>query len=394
MKYLTYNSLDYKKKNEMIYCHNYFISNLFKGVQSHPDVDQVVSINTNGVPSGMKKQDTWDTSLIFTGFHAPSESYEFFYNQHPRSNKVQVNLTALTIDIQILQELEKGHLVFDDALSLYEHPSMIGFKPHQALDDYLSSKKCSSLKLISQWIPRGTSQKIIVPSMYSSHIKHAGFGLFEDMNFVRFEPAISDHHIITDDELCSIERPYDVFIVGSQIPFIYPFRYLAGNMIKESNLFKVLDTTKYYGTYDSLRTHVFNLLNKTKDNKGENGDIQDIFDFMEVKQYDSYINKITSCKVMISCSSIFGYPLFKYYEAMARGTVLVTTDTRFADEFDFKAGVHYVKCNVNDVVDVTKELVDNDQYRLQIASNAVKLIRDRFSIKGTSDKFINKLMEY
>lgn len=138
MQYLAYNTLEYKKRNEAIHCHNYFATNFYKGIREQKDMDYTISINPDGTPNSFKQQKSWDTSLIFTGSYEPINSYGYFYNHSPTPNRIHINLTAQILDIQVLQELKKEHLVFEDAIKLYEHPQLIDMNLHSMLDNYLN----------------------------------------------------------------------------------------------------------------------------------------------------------------------------------------------------------------------------------------------------------------
>jgi glycosyltransferase involved in cell wall biosynthesis len=85
-------------------------------------------------------------------------------------------------------------------------------------------------------------------------------------------------------------------------------------------------------------------------------------------------------KIGIMCSSIFGYPLKKYFEYMANGCVVVGQMPKNKDELGFKHLHNVCECSIDEIPDVIDFLIKNESIRLKIAKNARDLILNMYTM--------------
>lgn len=75
-----------------------------------------------------------------------------------------------------------------------------------------------------------------------------------------------------------------------------------------------------------------------------------------------YVEAINQSKMFLTCSGICKFPVMKYYEAMACGSLLVADEPMDAEELGFRAGENYAA--VEDIVDLGEE---TDWYTTHVA---------------------------
>lgn len=69
---------------------------------------------------------------------------------------------------------------------------------------------------------------------------------------------------------------------------------------------------------------------------------------------DEYVKTINQSKMFLTCSGVCKFPVMKYYEAMACGTLLFADEPIDAEELGLKTGENYAE--VGDIVDVAEEI--------------------------------------
>ena len=95
----------------------------------------------------------------------------------------------------------------------------------------------------------------------------------------------------------------DICLLGNLNPVVYPLRVRAVNCILMEKRFRVILTPRF----------------------GE-----------------EYVKAINNSRLFLTCSGIWKFPVMKYYEAMACGTLLLADDPMDAEALGFKADENYV----------------------------------------------------
>lgn len=98
------------------------------------------------------------------------------------------------------------------------------------------------------------------------------------------------------------QKIVDVCLLGNLNPFVYPLRRQAVN-------------------YLSTQRYILSL---------------------KPKYGDEYVKAINDAKIFLTCSGIYRFPVMKYFEAMACGTLLMADDPLDAEKLGFKANENYV----------------------------------------------------
>lgn len=117
------------------------------------------------------------------------------------------------------------------------------------------------------------------------------------------------------------KKLYDVCLLGNLNPTIYPFRLQATNYLLSQRKFNVYATPTYQ---------------------------------------QGYVDAINNSRTMLTCSGVWKFPVMKYFEAMACGTLLLADDPLDADELGFKRDENYASLN-----NVFSQNIENPNYPIR-----------------------------
>lgn len=358
-------------------------------------------------------QDLDDVHIIFTNlFNSPTRSkYYNLPNNHIQPNlasfhdakgiRVVVDMTFTYFDPQIFNKnmpdsvlykketldrfrdepcFNQGSNSFDSALMSYSNKILI----HEGrIKEMLDSIYLSANSLLADII--------IVPVLCFSHYKHSGLLNDERFNFIHYDHLVP--YCITEDAITLPTREIDVFLSGTALSFIYPYRNLVRSKILPSlgTKMKTLDDyPDYISNYIIPRSKRFQdrlLLNDPYQLQ----DLNDELRTMDNIRYDKYLEKIRDSKVSICCSSIYGYPLKKFLESMSMGAVVVGDLPKFPDECGIVHGFNAIQCDLNELDSVIHDLMEKPDYLHQLALNAQKLIESRYTPLANARLFFNSL---
>jgi hypothetical protein len=226
-------------------------------------------------------------------------------------------------------------------------------------------------------------EKNDIPEIKTHFIDDFGYGGYH----------IPDDQVIRESDI-SNNRSNDCLITGQMIPHIYPFRVISLSLLNKCDDIKKKGLSKEY----------LGLQNEIKENlsKVHKGDLPiDKFQLASEgqmkKHKDDFIEAIRNSKTAIGCSSVFGYPLKKYFECMANGCVVVGQMPTNKEELGFKHMVNVYECSVDEVPDAIRFLCKNDDIRTQLAKNARELILNKYTMSKAADKTIaqfNRILSY
>jgi glycosyltransferase involved in cell wall biosynthesis len=206
-------------------------------------------------------------------------------------------------------------------------------------------------------------------------------------NYIPWNPIIDEDYIITEKAIEERDRPFDCFLGGLAIPFVYPYRYLAFEKIKKmGNELKIVPENRIAHNekyQEGLTLYENGYITKTQ------LDIRT--DLLGRMQYEEYLDRASSSKVAVACSSVFGFPLKKYFEYMARGCVVVGNLPKYAKEYGIVHMENAIECDVDDIEDAVKLVLNNNDLRIKLAKNGLKLVRDRYTPKQQVDNLMYNL---
>lgn len=166
-------------------------------------------------------------------------------------------------------------------------------------------------------------------------------------------PWFTDHRIYKPSE----EKELDVVFLGAYRRRIYPLRYMIYNelpRLSEKKGWKYIVRGRPPG-----RTP-----------------LRDIPE-LEKQGYivgPKYAETIAKAKVFIFGSSIFRYPVSKFFEIMGSGTLVMADRPQSADELHFEAGENYVEINRSNWKEKLEYYLEDDAERERIARNGYETV--------------------
>jgi|LauGreDrversion4_2_1035121.scaffolds.fasta_scaffold112032_2 hypothetical protein len=235
---------------------------------------------------------------------------------------------------------------------------------------------------------------IVVPLQYSETYHNSGLLNDDDIMFVNNNLPIN---IDLFKPYSNFEdRDIDCFISGADFAGVYPFRYIARKVMENNTRFwKTFDNSNIYREYLQKR-HAWT---KKFDNDVQLGVRTEYSDFflnqlfgdLDSNQYNDYLMLLKRSKIVIGCSSVFGYPLKKYIEAMGMGCVVVGELPKFANKYGIIDGIHMVVCKHDEIEHTINSLL-NDKDRMSfISKNARDLIDKRYSSFASAKELLTSL---
>jgi spore maturation protein CgeB len=87
-----------------------------------------------------------------------------------------------------------------------------------------------------------------------------------------------------------------------------------------------------------------------------------------------YAETIARAKIFVFGSSIFRYPVSKFFEIMGSGTLVMADKPQSAAELHFKAGENYVEISRNDWKEKLEYYLEDDSERERIARNGYETV--------------------
>jgi len=117
----------------------------------------------------------------------------------------------------------------------------------------------------------------------------------------------------------------------------------------------------------------------------------DVTSYLKPIYFEEYIKKINESKIFVT-SNVYERELSgKYYEVMACGTLLLTTEPNDLNKLGFYNNEHLIiyKDDFSDLKDKIEYFLKHDRERKEIAKNGMELVRSRHSQKVRVKEFIN-----
>lgn len=314
-----------------------------------------------------------------------------------RGKKIDVSEYMLEIDLQIFRSLSYEYMFYEKNCNLLHHP-LIEDGWFEIFEERYIKDRAEKSCFIENELRRERENWSILPVNAFDLIEDSGL-IYENkekmidakVSFVPFLPAVADERIVGKQDLYASKRPYDCFLAGSLNAFVYPFRYIAFKKIR------AVAEAKGWVLAEESRT-LFKSKAEGVNKKFQCGEISKKQLDLEVHlisqmQYADYFEKASKAKLAITCSSVFGYPLKKYFEYMASGCVIVGNLPKNAGRYGLKHMENVFECEVDEIEEAVDFLLKNESIRLQLATNALKLVKDKYTMKARVDLFFQQIYD-
>lgn len=117
----------------------------------------------------------------------------------------------------------------------------------------------------------------------------------------------------------------------------------------------------------------------------------------DVTRFDAhqmeYADCLRSAKVFPFSPGVCGYPVQKYFEAMACGCLVIAPIPRDATLLGFVDGETMVACDHTDYMDKIRYYVANDAERIRITENAHTLVQRNYTCEAAARILVRKLTQ-
>jgi hypothetical protein len=236
--------------------------------------------------------------------------------------------------------------------------------------------------------------RMIVPLMYLETFRQNGLKDFDNIFFVNNSLPISNTYLQMVKPRIA-DRSVDCCISGSNYHNVYPYRYAARKILSSMHDIVVADNTDSYHEYNRQRQSMIKEY-ESDIAQGKRKDKSDVslnkaFGLVDDNQYQEYMSMLQSSKIFICCSSIFGYPLKKFWEGMAMGCVVVGQMPKYADAYGIVNGVHMIDCPIDDLEQVISHLLRHPDKMDAISRQAILLTQTNCSPTSLAQSILAKM---
>ena len=172
------------------------------------------------------------------------------------------------------------------------------------------------------------------------------------------------HHVPAE-----IFRPYQVpktipmLLIGATYPHIYPFRHVISQQLSRDPRF-VQYSHPGYGVVK----------------KGLTGEL--------------YAKEISKAKIFLTCDSIHHFPLLKYFEVLACGTLLAAPASLELTDLGFIDGETFVAINEVNFKEKINEYLNNESLRDPIVQNGIELIHQRHTTAIRAQEMVQTIQQF
>ncbi len=172
------------------------------------------------------------------------------------------------------------------------------------------------------------------------------------------------------------EKQLDIVLLGARGRVTYPLRH---HMCKELPGFCRINNLSYFiGKKTAAVKYDLNFLNQ-----------YDAVQKKKMKAGPEFLETLSRARIMLTCSSIYRYPVRKYIEAMSAGALILADKPLHTKEIGLVDGETYVEINKTNWKQKALEYIHNKEERMRIVRNA----RAVFLQRHTHEKRIEELEE-
>ncbi|WP_144701092.1 glycosyltransferase [Fictibacillus phosphorivorans] len=160
-----------------------------------------------------------------------------------------------------------------------------------------------------------------------------------------------------------IPKEIPLLLIGATFPHIYPFRHHLVQQFKNDPRF----VHPAHPGYGALK-------------KGLTG--------------NRYAEKISKAKIFLTCDSIHHFPLLKYFEVLACGTLLAAPASKELSDLGFIDGKTFAAINELNYKHKIEYFLSNESERNRIVHNGLQLIRQRHTTEIRAKEMVHTIHQY
>ncbi|MFY9072128.1 glycosyltransferase [Aliarcobacter butzleri] len=224
----------------------------------------------------------------------------------------------------------------------------------------------------------GWGESMVAHTSLLEDLEKEAFGKDANNNWYEFiqnnNKIIQIPHFINSSEFyfeCLDNRKNLIYIAGVN----YYHRKKALEVLKKSK-YKI-DDKKYYNK-------IYSLMRKLK--------IKPDAHPILMRLYNTFFrNEIDCSKYVFTCGSGLEWPIRKFFEIPAAGSLLLAKPFYNSEKLGFIDGENFIKTDYNDIEDKIKWLEENPQIAQKIAKNGQDLIWKLHSLSARADQFKHSL---
>ncbi|WP_261132632.1 glycosyltransferase [Bacillus sp. Marseille-Q3570] len=189
--------------------------------------------------------------------------------------------------------------------------------------------------------------------------------------FLKWYPEFNDRiiwlphhvpgHIFYDQKR---PRDIDMLMVGSLIEHLYPLRVKMYNHYRNFSDFTYFQHPGY--------RHV---------NSSKKGIITG----------NSYAEALNRSKLFLTCDSIYHFPVLKYFEALACGTLLLASGSKELEALGFIDGQTFIQVTEANFATKANYYLRNEQERSRIVSKGMELIHERHTTEIRAKQLLGRI---
>jgi len=237
--------------------------------------------------------------------------------------------------------------------------------------------------------------KVFVPISCLESFRENGLKDEESMVFLENRHVIEDRLALKSTKPLA-ERTFDIFFCGAISQGIYPVRFAFVKILKNIKDLKICNFNEQYLHHLHGNRKQWREKYEQEVRDGLRKDVSDFFlnrafELLDEDNYSNYMGNIENSKISLCCASVFGYPLRKFFEAMAMGTVVVGQLPKYAERYGIIDGVHMVSCTIDNMEETVRSLLKDEERMKKIAENAKELVKNQYSISYLADKWMDSL---
>ncbi|MFC0189097.1 glycosyltransferase [Fictibacillus aquaticus] len=109
---------------------------------------------------------------------------------------------------------------------------------------------------------------------------------------------------------------------------------------------------------------------------------------------EQYARLISSAKIFLTCDSIHHFPVLKYFEVPACGTLLLASSSQELTDLGFVDGETFVAVNEANVKAKAEYYLQNEQERERIIQNGMRLIAERHTTAVRAKEMLHAITHY
>jgi spore maturation protein CgeB len=109
---------------------------------------------------------------------------------------------------------------------------------------------------------------------------------------------------------------------------------------------------------------------------------------------ERYAKEISRAHIFLTCDSIHHFPLLKYFEVLACGTLLAASGSQELTDLGFVDGKTFVAINETNFKEKVEYYLQNEALRNQIVKNGLALIQQRHTTEIRAREMIHVIQQF